>query len=138
MLWVCFQKIIFTFLQWDLYTVSHTFINLSIYTKLSFFVFLKKVYPGLLVFLKSHYQTILENFFWFFYIWLVLLCQWPPLVSEWSWISIIHIIKFFILWKINFNQSFFITTNGIVFERTKFYLLMNPSFYSGNFSCTVN
>ena len=93
----------------------------------------EKVYPRLLVFLKSHYQLILNNSFWFFYSWLALLRQWSPLVSEWS-ISIIHIVKLFILRKINFNQSFFITINSIVFERTECYLLMTTSFYSGNFS----
>ena len=54
------------------------------------------------------------------------------------WINIIHIIKVFILRKINFNWSFFIIINSIVFERTDFYLLMATSFYSGTFSCTAN
>ena len=74
----------FLFCNEILHTISCSFINLFIYMKPSFFVFLKKFIPDYLVFLKSHYQTILENSFWFIYFWLALLWQWPPLVSEWS------------------------------------------------------
>ena len=70
-----FSKIFFSFLQWDFPHYIVLLINLFIYMKPTFFVFLKRVYPGLLVFLKSYYQTILENSFWFFYFWLALLCQ---------------------------------------------------------------
>ena len=50
------------------------------------------------------------------------------------WVSIIHIVKLFILRKISFNHGFFITINGIVFETMECYLLMTISFCSGNFS----
>ena len=49
-----------------------------------------------------------------------------------------HIVKRFILRKINFNQSFFITINGIVFERTECYFLMTKNSDSKTESETSN
>lgn len=133
-----FKKLFFLFCA-EKFNISQCFLYISIYFFVSMkrrsftffeeFVLNYKLFKNLTInsFLRISFYTFIFNRRYF-------VDDFYYLLND-VWICIIQINKIFIIRKLNFTQSFFITINCIVILRTEFYFFLTIPFSS--FHCFV-